>query len=396
MEKTKKQRLVIHDAENPLESRIIEVEIPRKDKILCTESYVLEDLNKYNSGPACNARVIEQAESSSVHTFNASVIPDGQGKYVMSVGGKYSYPLSDSIVEGLSSRFDMEHSFDLQISKPKNKPLSVSMPEIDINESVRNSVKVALINGAEIYKQYIKGGELPKTAYNAVVKNPVSTFGYLASVDNFECFIPKSQIDTQTYPNAELPVGTTIPVVPVKYDIKRDNVIVSNVAYMSVIAASSVDQWLKSKNEPRVATVLFKKFSSYRLSIEGGLRAVLPFTDVNEETAKLLEEKGDNIAGTELEVYCDYVNKHGQLYVTQNHSSQKMWTRISKKYYAGMTVKGTAVSVPNSQGFLNVDIGEGFTFSAVSLRHNIAEGQKVMLSVLYFNPLERKLKLQVF
>ena len=392
MKETKIQRLVIQDAENPLESRTVEIEIPRKDRILCTEPYVLEDLNRYNLGPACDAQVIRQVESGDTQTLDATVIPDGEGRHIVSAGGKYSYTLSDGMVSGLSSRFDMSQPFSVRISKPKKGILG--LPEIDLTDTIRNAVVETMVRTAEEYKAFSSGKRgIPSSAYVSKVVQAVGSAGYLVQIDQVKCFMPKSQICTHIYPNNDIAVGAEVPVIPVNFDTKRNSVVVSNKAYGEVMARSTMDSW--DKDAARTGTVLYKKFRGVMLAFGEYFTAWLPQEDMDEATYAMFCDAGNTMKGVELSVNKDFTNKDGLAVVTQTFRSRKLWQSISNKYFNGMTLKGKVTSAVNRHGFFTCDFGHG-DFSAISDKAELSVGQNVILTVQYFNPKERKMKLKVF
>lgn len=396
MKETKKQTLVLRDSADPLVTRTVEVEIPRRDKILCTEDYVLQDLNRYDGGAKIDAKALAAAESRLECRLNGIVTPSPDGSMELNVGGKYSYGIRDAkTLATLAERFGVSGAFEIQMSKG-NRPVSVAMPEIDINDSIRNAVRTTLMGDVHKYHQWQDGkGEKVTTAYKAVCKTAIGTAGYLVEIDSVECFMPKSQISTTTYPGADVPVGAEVLVIPVNYDARRDSVIVSNKAYADMAAEAMAEQWAEHPDEPKTATVVYRKFNALGLSVGEYGPAVLPVSDMDAETAEAFATQGHGIVGKEIQV-CYDTRKGNALLVTQTFAGQKIWASMAGKFFTGMTLKAVACSEVNERGYLTADIGDGKVFSAVSSRRNIVEGQKIMLEVQYFNAAERRIKLKCF
>ncbi len=292
-------------------------------------------------------------------------LKDAQGNMNISVGDE---------IDVFIDKRDSEGS--LVLSKDKASKLKIWE---DIKNACENNI---LIEGVVVEK--VKGG---------------------LSVDiGITAFLPGSQIDVRPVKDLDKFVGQTMDFNVLKYDRKRNNVVLSRRSIVALEREAEKKDILKSIQEGNVVEGVIKNITDYGVFIDlGGIDGLLHVTDISwGRIAKPSENfrKGEKIQTKVLSF--DAEKERVSLGLKQLMDNP--WEKITERYPVGSVVEGKVVNLTDYGVFVELESGvEGLVhisemYWTREIKHpskvlNIGETIKVM--VLEVNPETKRVSLSL-
>jgi small subunit ribosomal protein S1 len=217
-------------------------------------------------------------------------------------------------------------------------------------------------------------------------------------------FLPNSQIDVNPPSEAELNalIGTDIEVSVIKYNRKKNNVVVTRREILEKKRTDQKKQLLSTLKEGDVVKGLVKNIMAYGAFVDiGGIDGLLHITDMSWGKLKHPEEKVK--PGQEIEVkIIKYNPETEKISLGLKQLASDPWNGVEFRYPIGKTVKGKVTSLTNYGVFIELEEGvEGLVhISEMSwtkkIKHPsslVKEGQEVEIVVLDVNPQGRRISL---
>ena len=292
-------------------------------------------------------------------------LKDAQGNMNISVGDE---------IDVFIDKRDSDGS--LVLSKDKASKLKIWE---DIKNACENNI---LIEGVVVEK--VKGG---------------------LSVDiGITAFLPGSQIDVRPVKDLDKFVGQTMDFNVLKYDRKRNNVVLSRRSIVALEREAEKKDILKSIQEGNVVEGVIKNITDYGVFIDlGGIDGLLHVTDISwGRIAKPSENfrKGEKIQTKVLSF--DAEKERVSLGLKQLMDNP--WEKISDRYPVGSVVEGKVVNLTDYGVFVELESGvEGLVhisemYWTREIKHpskvlNMGETIKVM--VLEVNPETKRVSLSL-
>ena len=217
-------------------------------------------------------------------------------------------------------------------------------------------------------------------------------------------FLPGSQVDIRPVKDLDKFVGQTLDFKVLKYDRKRNNVILSRRSIVSSEREAEKKDILKSMQEGNVVEGVIKNITDYGIFIDlGGVDGLLHVTDISwGRIAKPSENfhKGDTITTKVLSF--DMEKERVSLGLKQ--LTDNPWEKITDKYPVGSTVKGKVVNLTDYGVFVELEPGvEGLVhISEMYWTREIKHPSKVLnvgeiieVVVLEVNPQTKRVSLSL-
>jgi small subunit ribosomal protein S1 len=215
-------------------------------------------------------------------------------------------------------------------------------------------------------------------------------------------FLPGSQLDVQPIKDLDRYIGQTLDFHVLKYDRKRNNVVLSHKTVQELDRERKKRETLATLSEGKVLEGTVKNITDYGLFIDlGGIDGLLHVTDVSwGRVGKLsdLFHKGDRITVKVLSFDPDKERVSlGLKQLTENP-----WDRITEKYEVGKRVRGKVVNVTDYGVFVELEPGvEGLVhisemFWTREIKHPskvVSPGQMVEVMVLEVNAEAKRISL---
>ncbi|KQC09745.1 MAG: 30S ribosomal protein S1 [Smithella sp. SDB] len=295
----------------------------------------------------------------------AAEVKDAQGNVKVSVGDEIDVFIDKRDSEG-----------NLVLSRDKASKFKIWE---DIKNACDNNV---LIEG--VVTEKVKGG---------------------LSVDiGITAFLPGSQIDVRPVKDLDKYIGQTLDFNVLKYDRKRNNVVLSRRSIVALEREAEKKDILKSIQEGNVVEGTIKNITDYGVFIDlGGIDGLLHVTDISwGRIAKPSENfrKGEKIKTKVLSF--DAEKERVSLGLKQLIDNP--WERITEKYSIGSVVEGKVVNLTDYGVFVELEPGvEGLVhisemYWTREIKHPskvLSLGETINVMVLEVNPETKRISLSL-
>ncbi len=299
---------------------------PAKDDGMDFKELFEQSLNQLQYGDIARGKVVQIKDDRVMVDVGwktegyipAGELKDAQGNINISVGDE---------IEVFIDKRDPEGT--LVLSKDKASKLKIWD---EIKNACENNI---LIEGVVIEK--VKGG---------------------LSVDiGIPAFLPGSQIDIRPVKDLDKFVGQTLDFNVLKYDRKRNNVVLSRHAIVASEREAEKKDILKSIQEGNIVEGVIKNITDYGIFIDlGGIDGLLHVTDISwGRIAKPADNfhKGEKIKTKVLSFDAD----KERVSLGLKQLMDNPWERIIEKYPVGSIVEGKVVNLTDYGVFVELESG---------------------------------------
>jgi len=217
-------------------------------------------------------------------------------------------------------------------------------------------------------------------------------------------FLPGSQVDVRPVKDLDKFVGQTLDFKVLKYDRKRNNVVLSRRSIVATEREAEKKDILKSLQEGNIVEGVIKNITDYGIFIDlGGVDGLLHVTDISwGRIAKPSENfhKGDKITTKVLSFDSD--KERVSLGLKQLNDNP--WEQITDRYPVGSTVKGKVVNLTDYGVFVELESGvEGLVhisemYWTREIKHPskvLNVGEEIEVMVLEVNPQTKRVSLSL-
>lgn len=225
------------------------------------------------------------------------------------------------------------------------------------------------------------------------------------SVDiGITAFLPGSQIDTRPVKDLDQFVGQTLDFYILKYDRKRNNVVLSRRAIVAAERESEKNQTLSNIAEGSIVEGTIKNITDYGIFVDlGGIDGLLHVTDISwGRIAKPADafHKGDKIKVKVL----SFDSEKERVSLGLKQLTENPWEHITEKYPVGALVSGKVVNLTDYGVFVELEPGvEGLVhisemYWTREIKHPskvLNVGENINVVVLEVNPEAKRVSLSL-
>jgi len=217
-------------------------------------------------------------------------------------------------------------------------------------------------------------------------------------------FLPGSQIDVRPVKDLDKFIGQTLDFKVLKYDRKRNNVVLSRRSIVASEREAEKKDILKNIQEGNIVEGIIKNITDYGVFIDlGGIDGLLHVTDIS--WGRIVKpsdvfQKGDKITTKVLSF--DAEKERVSLGLKQ--LTDNPWERITEKYPVGVVVKGKVVNLTDYGVFVELESGvEGLVhisemYWTREIKHPskvLTLGEAIDVMVLEVNPQNKRISLSL-
>ncbi|NTW76873.1 MAG: S1 RNA-binding domain-containing protein, partial [Syntrophaceae bacterium] len=170
-------------------------------------------------------------------------------------------------------------------------------------------------------------------------------------------FLPGSQIDTRPVKDLDKFVGQTLDFHILKYDRKRNNVVLSRRSIVAAERETEKQETLSNIKEGSVVEGIIKNITDYGIFVDlGGIDGLLHVTDISwGRIAKPAENfhKGDKITVKVL----SFDPEKEKVSLGLKQLTGNPWEQITEKYPVGALVNGKVVNLTDYGVFVELEPG---------------------------------------
>jgi len=223
------------------------------------------------------------------------------------------------------------------------------------------------------------------------------------SVDiGIQAFLPGSQVDIRPVRDYDKYIGLTLDFHVLKYDVKRNNVVLSRKTVLDLERDHEKRQTLATIEEGTVIEGVVKNITDYGLFIDlGGIDGLLHVTDISWGRVKHPSEnfsKGDTVTVKVL----TFDREKERVSLGLKQLIDNPWDTIQDKYIVDSMVEGKVVNIVDYGAFVEIEPGvEGLVhisemFWTKKMKHPskiISIGDIVNVKVLDIDPDNKRISL---
>ena len=241
---------------------------------------------------------------------------------------------------------------------------------------------------------------------NATIKGKVTekVKGGLSVDIGVTAFLPGSQIDTRPVKDLDKFVGQTLDFHILKYDRKRNNVVLSRRTIVAAEREAEKKETLSNIKEGSVVEGIIKNITDYGIFVDlGGIDGLLHVTDISwGRIAKPAENfhKGDKITVKVL----SFDPEKEKVSLGLKQLTGNPWEHITEKYPVGALVSGKVVNLTDYGVFVELEPGvEGLVhisemYWTREIKHPskvLNVGETINVVVLEVNPEAKRVSLSL-
>ncbi len=373
------QKISVTDGDT-LNEKTINIPLETGEKILSKEPYVLEYLNKYRStmGGSSLSDIADFESAHHDHLIDNVTIEKRDDKFVVDLNKKYDYqmPLSNE-PEDVINAFDDGVRYKIPIAASTKNGINISIKD-SIKLAVKNELRAAAVT------------HNTTNAYSAHIDECING-GYYVTIQGVKCFMPGSTASLYKLKDFNSIVGTNMMVIPTMYNMQRDIVVVSHIAFLEAIKPTVLNRVLTDEMDNEFTGVVTMKKHEYLLiTFNECLAGKLSYVDMDDETKELFNSDAIEIEKTELKFKIDY-EQNGQLLLTQTFRTRKIWEEKVDDEFKPKTVMDGVV-VGNSKKFTLIQMKYGI-IGTLPYNEKLANGDHVKAKIVSVDKVSRKIKL---
>lgn len=178
------------------------------------------------------------------------------------------------------------------------------------------------------------------------------------SVDiGIPAFLPGSQVDIRPVKNLDRFVGKTLKFDVLKYDRKRNNIVLSRRSVLEREREEEKKKTLETMEEGKIVEGIIKNITDYGLFIDlGGIDGLLHVTDISWGRITRPStnfSKGDRITVTVL----SFDREKERVTLGLKQLAENPWDTITEKYPIGSIVEGKIVNIMDYGAFVELEQG---------------------------------------
>lgn len=227
--------------------------------------------------------------------------------------------------------------------------------------------------------------------------------GFYVDIKGVQAFLPSSQVDLKPVKDPEGLMGKTFPLLVIKYNKKKNNVIVSRRVILEGRRERLRKETLEKMEEGAVVTGVVKNITDYGAFVDlGGVDGLVHLSDFSwgkvSHPSQVLRV-GDSVKVKVLK----FDKVEGRISLGIRQTKPDPWSAAAEKYPAGAKVRGRVTNITDYGAFVELEEGlEGLVhiseMSWTKIRHpsqKLKVGDKVEVMVLGVDTGNKRLSLGI-
>ena len=247
----------------------------------------------------------------------------------------------------------------------------------------------------DVIKIYEEKGTIPGTIVERVK-------GGLSVDIGFPAFLPGSQVSTHPVKDLDKYVGQTMDFQILKYDRKRNNVVLSRKAILEIEREEKKKKTFETLEEGKIVEGIIKNVTDYGLFIDlGGIDGLLHITDMSWGRIKHPSERFAREDEITVKVL-SFDREKERVSLGLKQLTENPWNAITERYPVESIIEGKVVNIMDYGIFVEIEPGvEGLVhvsemFWTKKIKHPskmLSMGDVIKVMVLDVNPDNRRISL---
>jgi len=239
-----------------------------------------------------------------------------------------------------------------------------------------------------------------KTPVNVIVKEVVNG-GLIALYKDIRGFIPASQLDIKFVSNLDSYVGKNLEVEIIKYDTRKNKIILSRKNLLRKQYKLDVDAAWKNIEENEIVKGVVKRFTDFGAFVDlGGVDGLLHLSEISWGKVNKANEKLTKNQEIDVKIL-DFDRSKNKISLSIKQLTPNPWDLIDENYNVDEEYTGVVVSLTNFGAFVELEAGLEGLIHVSQLSEDRVEkpsdilkiGQEVKFRILEISKDEKKIKL---
>ena len=377
------QTIKIQKSDDPFDIEEVTVKLPKGCKVLSTEPYALEYLQK----------TIGQMPSKEDKNIFEDQEQITKGEVISIKKNEEGNP-----VEAL---VDVGNKFTSYINLKKESPEIIDQLEVGMNVDIKikpkgNGEIVGSISEAleAVKRQEIFDAIGDKSiGFTARIKELIHG-GYWVDVAGIKTFMPGSLAGMNKLHNFESMIGKDIIVMPITYSRDKDTIVVSHREYLQTMVPTRIEE-LRENMKSQITgfvtgTTPFGIFAQFNECLTG----LIPKAELANSITEF--NNRDIKAGDEITFWVKEIISNKKIILTQAGAPIDPWEEATKKYTPMSTAEGKVTKITNYGAFIQLEKGISGLIHKSQLKNiELNKGDIVTVKIKGVQPQERKVSLSL-
>jgi small subunit ribosomal protein S1 len=376
------QEITIQLSDDPFDTKVVKVQVPKGTKLLCNEVYAADALSLYGitDHQAQKTQLIED-NISYITRGEISFISENKERALIDIESKYTAYCAlgkepDYIVEQL------ELGMEIDVKIKTNKKTG------DVIASISDAIK-------EVKLKEIKDAIGNTTVgFTAKVKELIHG-GYWVDIAGIECFMPGSLAGLNKLHDFNAIVGKDIVVMPITFSREKDTVVVSHREYLRTMIPLTIEKLNETIKEPRIGFVTGSTKFGVFAEFDECLTGLIPKAELSEELQKSLDDR--NIKpGDEITFWAKEVISDRKIILSQLGPKIDLWDGIDDKYKPMMITEGKVTKITSYGAFVELEKGiSGLIHKSKLKGADLSKGDSINVKIGSVNVSDRKITMNI-
>jgi len=375
------QEITIQLSDDPFDTKVIKVLVPKGTKLLSREPYAADVLEMYNLTDSAISNT-KLTEDQIPHTVSGQITYISEDRKVAFIDSKSKYTAYCSLEKEPAYITDQ---------------MEVGM-EIDVKiKTSRTGDTIASINDAlmDIKLKEIKDAIGNKTiGFTGKVKELIHG-GYWIDIAGVKCFMPGSLGGLNKLHDFESLVGTEIIVMPITFSKDKSTIVVSHREYLRTMIPTRIRELGENIKEVRTGFVTGITSFGVFAQFDDCLTGLIPKAELTEEFQKSLDDRTIK-AGDEIEFWAKEIISEKKIILSQLGPKVDLWDGIDEKYKPMMITEGTVTKITSYGAFVELEKGISGLIHKSKLKEVIlTKGDIINIKIGSVNVSDRKITMNI-
>ena len=377
-----KQKVEIKLGDNPFDTKIYDIALPKGVKLLSNEPYALEMLKDYGIDienqifdDTCKSNKIEDGDIIQGTIFHIS-----GNEALIDIGSKYTAVLYlNKEPKEIADQLHPNLKVDIKISVKSEGELIASITDA-MDEVKRDEIFKSIGDRTVAYKGYVK---------------ELIHGGYWVDVSGIICFMPGSLGGLNKLHDFNSIVNKELIVMPITYSNEKDTIVVSHREYLKTLIPNAISDLKENIKKQITGTITgatsFGVFAEFNECLTG-LIPKNELVDSQESFKSNLIKPGDKV-----KFWVKDIISNTKIILTQTGPHENPWDNINEKYELMSNVMSTVIKKTKYGVFVELEKGISGLIHISELKDlNLNKGDKVNVTVKGIDNVNKKLKLSLY
>ncbi len=386
------QEITIQLSDDPFDTKVVKVKVPKGTKLMCTEMYAAYAMALYDLADD-EAKKLQMSEEST------NYITQGEIAYIKK---------EIQNIDGVDTEVKIEALVDISrkntaVCNLEKEPKEI-VDQLEIGMSVDIKVKsykqgtlYASISDAmnEVKRNEIYNAIGDKTiGFTGKVKELIHG-GYWVEVGGVQCFMPGSLGGLNKLHNFEKLVGKELIVMPITYSNEKQTIVVSHREYLRTMIPTAVENLRENIKEHITGivtgTTKFGVFAEFNESLTG----LIPKNELDEATLELFDKRSIK-PGDEINFWTKEIISDRKIILSQEGPKIDLWDGADEKYKPMMITEGKVTKVTKYGAFVELEKGISGLIHKTKLKNTeVSKGDIVNVKIGSVNTSDRKITMNL-